>query len=356
MHVVLSGYYGYDNVGDEAILLSIIGSLRQVNPEIEITVLSSNPASTARSYMVNAVNSRNVLEISQAIRNADGLISGGGSLLQDKTGIRTIPYYTGIIKIADWYNKPVFIYAQGVGPIKSSLCKWIVKNTLNKVKKITVRDQQSKKLLNTIGVKRDISVVPDPVLGLDTSSFINKWKSVSPPYITVSVRNWPSDIAYMKKMAGCLDQLKQEGYSIVFVPMHGVRDEKASRETAAYMAKESFISPADASVEEKIALIGDSCLLIGMRLHALIFSAIKYSPFVALSYDPKIDAFASIFEQSVAGHVNMDDWDRHSLFEKAKQILEDHALHQSLLKGKVQQHKNQAWKTSQLALDSFSSE
>ena len=44
MHVVLSGYYGFDNVGDDAILFSIIPSSEKDSGSIDITVLSNNPA------------------------------------------------------------------------------------------------------------------------------------------------------------------------------------------------------------------------------------------------------------------------------------------------------------------------
>ena len=78
MRVVLSGYFGFDNVGDEAILFSIIRALRNLEPTIEITVLSNNPAETAATYGVNTVNRWNIAEVRAALKSADGLISGGG--------------------------------------------------------------------------------------------------------------------------------------------------------------------------------------------------------------------------------------------------------------------------------------
>lgn len=355
MHVVLSGYYGFDNVGDEAILFSIINALKNLQPEIEITVLSNKPESTRETYKVNAVNRRNIKEIARAIKKADGLISGGGSLMQDRTGIKSIPYYAGIIKLAKLHKKPVFIYAQGMGPMRRSLSKWIVKHTLNKVENITVRDQDSRGLLKEIGVKQLSSIVPDPVLGLDSSNFINNWKkahNLEKPIITVSVRKWETNTPYKKRIAKCLDQLVQQGNTVVFVPMHGKQDEETSKETAALMQEKSLISPADASIEQKIALIGESKLLIGMRLHSLIFSAVTYTPFAALSYDPKIDAFASICEQPVAGHVEKEDWDEHTLFEIVTNSMDD-VSQQDKLKTKVREYRKQARTTPELALQTF---
>lgn len=154
MHVVLSGYYGFDNVGDDAILLSIIHSLKKWQHDIEITVLSNNPAATEQTYGVKAVNRWKMKEIRQLLKRADGLISGGGSLMQDQTGMKTIPYYAGVIQIAKWLKKPVFVYAQGMGPINHSLSKFIVRSVFNKVEQITVRDKASQSLLTEIGVRK----------------------------------------------------------------------------------------------------------------------------------------------------------------------------------------------------------
>ncbi len=86
MKIVISGYYGFDNVGDEAILLSMIQAFRSYDPTIEIIVLSNTPERTKLEFNVDAVNRWNIKAIFQALKGSDGLISGGGSLLQDETG------------------------------------------------------------------------------------------------------------------------------------------------------------------------------------------------------------------------------------------------------------------------------
>ena len=175
MRVVLSGYFGFDNVGDEAILFAIIRALRKLEPTIEITVLSNNPAETAATYGVNSVNRWNIGEVRSAMKSADGLISGGGSLMQDATSGKTIPYYAGVIKLAQMAKVPVFIYSQGIGPINGALGKWLVKSVFNKCAGITVRDEGSFELLREIGVRPPVTVVPDPVVGLGGNEFKSAW-------------------------------------------------------------------------------------------------------------------------------------------------------------------------------------
>lgn len=358
MHIVLSGYYGFDNVGDDAILLSIIQGLKKWQHDIEITVLSNNPSATEQTYGVKAVNRWKMKEIHQLLKTADGLISGGGSLMQDQTGMKTIPYYAGVIQIAKWLKKPVFVYAQGMGPINHTLSKFIVRKTFNKVDQITIRDKASQTLLTEIGVRKEVKIVPDPVMGLNGGDFHCEWLEheslTAESYISVSVRDWPSTIAYKEKIAHSLDQLVRQGEQIVFLPMHGEHDLKTSQEVAALMQEKSLIAPSNLSIEEKIAVIGQSQLLIGMRLHSLIFSAIYATPFIAISYDPKIDAFADIVDQPVIGHVEKDDWNGVTLFERAIAILESYTTVQENMRQAVLPLQHEAMATAKLAIETFS--
>ncbi|EAZ83563.1 polysaccharide pyruvyl transferase CsaB [Lysinibacillus fusiformis] len=358
MHIVLSGYYGFDNVGDDAILLSIIQGLKKWQHDIEITVLSNNPSATEQTYGVKAVNRWKMKEIHQLLKTADGLISGGGSLMQDQTGMKTIPYYAGVIQIAKWLKKPVFVYAQGMGPINHTLSKFIVRKTFNKVDQITIRDKASQTLLTEIGVRKEVKIVPDPVMGLNGGDFHCEWLEheslTAESYISVSVRDWPSTIAYKEKIAHSLDQLVRQGEQIVFLPMHGEHDLKTSQEVAALMQEKSLIAPSNLSIEEKIAVIGQSQLLIGMRLHSLIFSAIYATPFIAISYDPKIDAFADIVDQPVIGHVEKDDWNGVTLFERAIAILESYTTVQENMRQAVLPLQHEATATAKLAIETFS--
>lgn len=356
MHIVLSGYYGFDNVGDEAILLSIITALRKEQPDVAITVLSNNPGVTAKTYGVAAVNRWKLGEVSKVLKSADGLISGGGSLLQDQTGMKTIPYYCLVMRIAKFHKTPVFVYAQGMGPINHPLSRKLTKFTLNRVDRITLRDEASIELLEEIGVGQGMSLVPDPVIGLDSSAFRSEWlerQAYTDGYISVSVRDWPSEVDFLGKIADGLDLLAEAGHQIVFVPMHDIHDEKTSYKLVQMMKQKSIVAPGNVSIEEKVAIIGQSDLLIGMRLHSLIFSAIEATPFIALSYDPKIDAFADIAGQPNLGHVEQDDWDGVALFEQASGILADRERWADELRAEVAGLRDAAQETAVLAIETF---
>lgn len=355
MKIVISGYYGFENIGDEAILYAIIQSLRKENPEVEITVLSNAPEITAERYHVKAVNRWKLQEVRQAIKMSDGLISGGGSLLQDETGSRTIPYYAGIIKIAKLHRKPVFIYAQGMGPFNSKLSRFLVKSVLKNTT-ITVRDNDSKQLLQQIGVKEKIDIVPDPVLGIDIVQQSSDWfasQQFTKPVVTVSVRDWPTTNNYKQKLAQALSEIGKQGYEIVFIPMHGSHDFTTSEEIAGLMDCESKIAPHDASIHEKIALIHESALLIGIRLHALIFAAVVNTPFLPLSYDPKIDSFAEICGRPLVGSIEKDNWETEDLTNMFTEMTNHLAEEKSRLGTEVSPYKAEAQNTARAAIKVF---
>jgi len=330
MKVVLSGYFGFDNIGDEAILHSMIKSLREFDKTVEITVLSNEPEKTERVYDVKAINRWKLTDVFKVIRQSDGLFSGGGSLLQDKTSGKSVIYYCGVMWLAKLARKPVIIYAQGMGPLKKLKSRKIVKASLNRSAMVSVRDEVSKQLLIDIGVKKQIDVVPDPVMGMTLSfDHSQEWVSKnlkSKDFITIAIRDWPDGKDYLNKLADSFSELVNEGYQLVFLPMHGEKDNLTAERMIANLRLDSgkpqpLLFPYDASVEAKAALAGSSMLLIGMRLHALIFAAVGRRPFVAISYDPKIDAFARLCNQKVAVNVEDNQWTAETLTSVIKEYL-----------------------------------
>ncbi len=83
--IMISGYYGFNNTGDEAILKSMVRAFKKKIPQIEITVLSQSPLQTSQTSQVKAINRLHLIDIIRWLRDTDLFISGGGGLLQDST-------------------------------------------------------------------------------------------------------------------------------------------------------------------------------------------------------------------------------------------------------------------------------
>lgn len=350
MKVVISGYYGFDNIGDEAILKSIIMALKEEDKSIEITVLSSNPEGTKKNYNVNAINRWNIKNIYKELLNGDGLISGGGSLLQDVTSSRSILYYTSIIGLARLMKKPVAIYAQGVGPINKNLNKKIVKHFLNKVQYISLRDEESFELIKSIGVKVESDIVPDPVMGLDFKSIDRKYRKE--PYIIISVRSWGSKEDYLNQIAKSCDDIKKAGISIKLIPMHGKLDEDTSKILANMIKGDVEILSYKMNIEEKLKYIREARLMIAMRLHALIFAGNVGTPMIGISYDPKIDSYLKLVNQPCIGNVS-DGIDSNELTQKSLYTINNYVDVKEELELNTRKLKSTARLTANKAISTF---
>ena len=293
--VVLSGYYGFNNIGDEAVLSSIISALRKHIPNVEITVLSQSPGQTEALYGVNAINRWDIKEITRTIKKSDLLISGGGSLLQDVTSSKVIPYYLGVVKIAQFYKKPVVFYSQGIGPVAKGLGKVLIKSIVNKVNHVFVREEGSKKLLESLGVtKAPVTVAIDPVLGIEPKKeVVDKIKALLPDGKKVGfyIRPWKHDEMMIESIARLVQYIENKGYDVYLIPMYYKEDLKISEEIANKVTGNVHVIPQELTIDEVVAYTTQFDFIVGMRLHSLIMAHAVEVPMIGLSYDPKVRGF-----------------------------------------------------------------
>ncbi|WP_339305889.1 polysaccharide pyruvyl transferase CsaB [Paenibacillus sp. FSL L8-0435] len=360
--LVISGYYGFRNSGDEAVLKSILTALEEEsqrsNVTIEPIVLSGDPEWTTSMYGVRSVHRMKLKEVREALKESDGLISGGGSLLQDVTGLKSIPYYLGVIKLAQWLKKPTFIYAQGIGPVNRKIFNPMIKSVFKACTYVSVRDEQSADYLRGLGLQwNQIHVVPDPVMGLplpeakvesgagavsaDAATQANRVEPSSGghtklPVIGISVRFWESDRKELTAIAAGLKKLcSKRAVHLRFLPFHLPNDEQASRFLIEMLgdvtSKGSEISITEDLTDPQLMLeeVSKCDLVIGMRLHSLIYAASQYVPPVGISYDPKIDQFLLRLDSEPAGNTDTLDGNKLAktvvgLLDQRSQWLKEH--------------------------------
>lgn len=343
LRLVLSGYYGFRNSGDEAVLLSILNALERAaeaqGVDVEPIVLSGDPGWTSRQYGVWAVPRMKLREVREAIAASDGVISGGGSLLQDSTGLGSIPYYLGILELARWARKPTYIYAQGIGPVRRRMFGPFIARAMKRAAYVSVRDAESAALLAGFGVPEDrVAVVPDPVMGLPLppagssgagaagdADAAARESADGPPLVGVSVRFWRGDRADLDRTAAALAALAQRrAVRLRFLPFHAGADEDASRyviERLGAAAASAELAPAHEAPQRMLREIDRCDLLIGMRLHSLIYAANREVPLLGLSYDPKIDQFLQRLGDRPIG--TTDELDVQLFAAKAVQLIDD---------------------------------
>ncbi|OON94749.1 MAG: polysaccharide pyruvyl transferase CsaB [Candidatus Epulonipiscioides saccharophilum] len=291
--VVISGYYGFDNTGDEAILFAIINMLKANIKSIEIIVLSNDPESTALAYKVKAVNRFNPHSIINAIKSCDLLISGGGSLLQDVTSLKTIPYYLFIAQLGILFRKKVVFYSQGIGPVNHIINKHLIRYIANKVNYIFVRDKKSKLFLESMAIKTNIEISPDPVFALKldhTLTFQIKKEIRYKKTVGIYIRPWKNQAQIIKVITQISAYLLSLDYKIYFISMQPIQDTQIARQIATSLKNNNItVIERPLTISETLAFTANFEFIIGMRLHSLIMAIIANTPAIALSYDPKIE-------------------------------------------------------------------
>jgi len=303
--IMISGYYGFNNTGDEAILKSMVRAFKEKIPQIKIVVLSHSPLQTSQTYQIKAINRLHLIDIMRCLRDTSLFISGGGGLLQDSTGKGwSILYYLGLILITKIVKVPVMIYAQGIGPINKKINKLLIKWILNKVDLITVRDNSSKELLENLGVvKPSIYVNSDPVFLLKKKN-INHVINIYPyirelinpddrHLIGVSVREYKSNGSDSKRIFARAADYLIENYQakIIFLPFQFDEDVHISEEILSLMKNQADVLKIKLEPEELLSVLSRLSLVVGVRLHSIIFSSMANIPFIAFNYDPKVRYF-----------------------------------------------------------------
>ncbi len=342
--IVISGYYGYDNLGDEAILEGIVYALRKMSErELEITVLSANPELTSSRYGVKAINRYSFREIIKVIGRADLFLSGGGSLLQDVTGWKTIPYYLGLVLLARLLGKSKAFYSQGIGPVNGYLAGKMIKWVASTAELITVRDSTSRSLLRELGVRdKKIELYTDPVFALKRPEGTGNSKQTQDrKKIGISVRPGISHKS-LEVIADGVDYMAEiTGAEVIIVPMHYHQDREISKElgnmlASGYRVLANHIYAPGEMIREFV----DFDLFIGVRLHSLIFAALNRVPFIGISYDPKIDSFLESLNLSTPFSIeNIDE----KLFKnEIRELWSDREAFSFLLNKKVEEFQERA--------------
>ncbi len=328
--ILISGYYGFHNIGDESILQAVVGSLKEKIEDIEITVLSKDPIKTAEKYCVKAVDRKDVKAIIKAIKSCDMLISGGGSLLQDVTSKKSILYYLFIIKLAQLFGKKTFIYSQGMGPILSQFNKKLTKKVLERADGLVVRDEKSKEFLEEIGLSKNrIVVTADPVLRIKPSDLDYGRKILKNQGVEVekalnigfAIRGKDIKEDFIEEIAQSIDKLYERfNANIVLIPFHFSEDLKVIHliknrvNCSIYSLENKYLT------NEMLSIIGNMDILVGVRLHALIHAAIMNVPMVGIAYDPKINSFLKSIDQKAFSTIY--DFLHEDFLEEIDKILE----------------------------------
>ena len=331
--IILSGYYGYDNSGDDALLEAVISALRKEEEDLSILVLSKKPQEAIKQHKVHAVNRINFFSIRKAMKKSRLFIYGGGSLIQDITSTQSLVYYTFLLWLARHHGLRLMVYGNGIGPVTRERNKAMARGALNMCDYISLRDPESMNDIKELGVTNpNIHISVDPVFSLDMEDSLHmdeilKAEGIAPDkkYFAVSLRPWQyNEAGFSEKITEIIGYVYGT-YNLVplFVPMHSmdlaVIKDVIARITCPYV----LISRAH-NVRSLMGIISKSEFAMCMRLHSLIYAASVSIPVIGLAYDPKVKYFIEYLNEKA--YMDTSNIDTNALKAMIDKIMENPEL------------------------------
>ena len=286
--VVLCGYYGMGNAGDEALLVSLL----QMLPEsVEPIVLSGNPSATKKQYGVISCDRKSTFTLLKVLQQCDVFIWGGGSLMQDSTSLASPIYYAGLMALAQQRGLKTIAWAQGIGPLNQSFTRWLTKQVLLGCDAISVRDTASAKLLSQWQIEP--IVAPDPVWALESQA-PPELPDTDKPIVAVVLRSHRSlTTSRLTVLVRAIEDFQTKSNCfILLIPFQPAQDSAIAEQVAKPLAKDYDIISVPNPRQLK-GLFKQVKMAIGMRLHSLIMAAAQQCNCFALSYDPKVTQLMS---------------------------------------------------------------
>lgn len=265
MRILLAGYYGYNNLGDELLCRTIYDALREHHL---VTILDRKK--------------RKIPLLLKMIERNDCLLFGGGSLLQDVSGKGlTVLFYAGLAILAKLLGKKVYFVGQGIGPVRKSFNIWLVRRALGLADFVSVRNKESAAFLQASGIN-NFTMANDLFFAAKI-----KYKAVANKRRKIVFSFRPLNIDY----SGELVQIMREiallpNTDFYIVPMHAPYDE----EIIAPLKKIPGVNCIEYDQEKIIQTIAEADLAVGMRMHFLLLAAKHHVPFIGIAYDPKVSA------------------------------------------------------------------
>lgn len=298
MKIAVIGNYGATNIGDDAILTALLKELEGH----KVTVFSAHPEMTKEVLKVKTAPllplgfrsawKNGFRKSFRALKKCDAVILGGGGLFQDNYLYACLLWAWQILWVR-LFRKPLFIYATGVGPLKTRLGRQLTCWAHNQAHVITVRDVYSAQVLREIGLKSEVFVTADPVFSFKKNP--NSQGRTKNSYI-ISLRPWLNHShRILSIFADFLQELKdKKGAEFIFVSMQQIKesDMKMIEPLVSRLGGELYLPN---HFEDLVQIMGTAEFAIGMRFHFMIAAILTQTPLLPISYAPKTE---EIFEDS----------------------------------------------------------
>jgi|LFRM01.1.fsa_nt_gb polysaccharide pyruvyl transferase WcaK-like protein len=307
------GYFGWFNVGDDAIGLSVVKELKRRYPDATFTVTCNDPYFVENFHETNISRDVEIIgfEISKILREvvkSDYFIITGGTHFHDEGKLKfgrfkILLSFVMLTCYARISKKSPILFGHGIGPLSSSWSKVLVKVILYNSEKVFVRDEDSFELVTSLGFSEKCVqgfdctatlIEASPVLsGVTHRQSEQRIIGVSLlPVYSIYSNDVEKDVSIVKSFARCLDSVLLNDNSIclrLFAFRTGTRHSDVPLLEA--LMKNINVRPNaielvhyDGDVRNFLSSIEECDYCVGMRYHASVFAYLLHKPQIILDY------------------------------------------------------------------------
>lgn len=311
VRVVLGGWYGAANLGDELILATFVDWVRAIGGLP--AAISVHPAFTSATLGVEAVSYTSLPEVVEALVRADLFVLGGGGLFQeydafdrpslDRFPARNVSQFAQFFYLAQELGVPAAALGQGVGPLRGTDARSIAADVFERAVSCSVRDRESAQLLREIGVHRPVPVAADPAWSFTMPAPARDLTQRFPALagkrvLAMVVRDWPFDPDWEEAFVAAFAQALPAGWGCLWLDFARTPSddpEVVSGSEIAHRIAPRLPGAAHAvwsgmRLNEAAALIGACDAMLAMRLHGVLLGHLAALPVAAIEYDDKVRA------------------------------------------------------------------
>ena len=313
-HIVLSGFYGASNVGDELILRSISERIMAADPAAQVWVGAENPDQVERNHGLQAFSRKSLPQALHVARTASGVVLGGGGLWHDYTFERSggllglfhapqisIAGFGALPLMGRMFDAPFHVVGMGIGPMDDPDAKRMMGFIGGHAESVMVRDAESyAHAIESLPFPERVRQAPDVVYGLELPALpipaeVRAFRERGFRVVGLNLRPWAhtDEDALVEQVAQALvGWARREPIAMIGIPMQaGDRVDQAIIGRVAQRIAEqvpSLVLKAPLSTDELIATLASLDALVSMRLHACLLAHRLGRPVVGIAYDPKV--------------------------------------------------------------------
>lgn len=326
--VTISGYYGESNTGDDALAATIAWGVHKYLKPKRISILSRSPVLLGTDIQAHFPVANNYAKFHRAFRTfvSDLHVYGGGSVFDDKRGSMFLRERLLLMRAKRLLGRRIIAIGVSLGPIKSKSAEKVLKKILKNMSLVCVRDTHSLSLAASLGadIHQKIKQTIDPAILIEDVGLPepNRLQRRSEPVVLVAPCDYQRivggdariDITRRKRFIDCLLRVcRKTDWFIRLLVMNGstdIGDELTCHTIAKSLPENRFeIVPYDANPLSAYRAIQDSDVVVGMRLHSLVFAYAAGKPFIAINYHPKVCDFVRLVGGDESRILDASDFD-----------------------------------------------